>query len=433
MLLFMLFCRFFYMSGVSDAQRVQIEQQLNTTAFNPSQSFTRAVNPSASSKSSLSLKEQCVFFNSIPNVEDSTHRKLTKRFSTSTGGPPLSRRNRVIWAYDKPSQHKCLLSSLTGQDIPPKPSTSNQPSSSTATEASSNHPPPSSSIDPPTDIPQPVTLTSQDLVSALSRSGLANIEDKISEQVQNMQTQNPTIFTNYRYQLHQHGFLFLRFINQQKKIFCLNDCHHLQGTFSHQSFIHCSELLTENGYIYSCDCKVYGTLLDEARDLQNCHSISSFSGVKCVHGRLLEELRQNSESIQSDSTESPVLLIHSSENLRKFSVVCNDSVSLVNLSKQPATNRFIVNCTEGFCRAQKGSSRVLHNLNKGILCPHLEVFRAHSELWQDMLEPVAEEDDTGATSGEAEHLAPPLGEAGYIATEVRHTISPFNFNQFIRQ
>ena len=42
---------------------------------------------------------------------------------------------------------------------------------------------------------------------------------------------------------------------------------------------HCSKILTENGYVYSCHCKVCGTLLDEAHDLQNCHSINSFSGI----------------------------------------------------------------------------------------------------------------------------------------------------------
>ena len=104
-------------------------------------------------------------------------------------------------------------------------------------KTSSNRPPLSSSIDPPIDMPQSVTLTSQDLFSAFSMSGLASVEDEVNEQVQNMQSQNPTIYTNYRYLLQQHGLLSLHFTNQQKKMSCLNDCDHLQRTFWWKSLL----------------------------------------------------------------------------------------------------------------------------------------------------------------------------------------------------
>ena len=405
----MLSHRFFYMTHVTDVQRRNVEEELEAVCLQSKlPSLSPDGGPSPSTRPFLTMKEQCVFLNTISNMEDNIHRKLTKRFSCSTAGPPLSRRNRVIWAYGNPSQQKCLVHSLTGEGPSSQAvlvsSSISTSKTSTATSSSSipiqdPSPEPATSSAKPS---HPVTLTPQDIANTLKKSGNTEIE--------NMHSQNFTVFSNFKFQLHQHGIISLRFASRQKRIFCLNDCHPSKGTFMSSSFVHCCELLTEDGFLYTCSCSIYRTLLDEARDVSCRSSITSFSGIKCVHGRLLEEIRQGTQHEVMDSTAEPVLQLHFSDHLVKFSVTLGDSVAIVNLTKQTSTDRHFANCTEAFCVSQRTASRSLKSLGSGSLCEHLQALHRQPELWQGFMDPATEPEDSAVQemTGDEENLAPPL-------------------------
>ena len=99
--------------------------------------------------------------------------------------------------------------------------------------------------------------------------------------VSSMQSQNLTMKIAYIIWRSITGLFGHSVSITAKNIYCLNDLDSQRGTFSHCDFVHCSEIFTERGYIYTCECKIYKTLLDDARKVSNCTNLQYYTGVVC--------------------------------------------------------------------------------------------------------------------------------------------------------
>ena len=415
--------RFYFCHGLPQESSQRLEQQLNGHCGNEDSCSTFETELHSILRSdSPSLDQQCKFINTISNTDRHHKRPFAQRFSNSNVGPPVCNRVRLVWAYGHPDREDILNECMSSPEphktvhlVQRKKAVSIVSSTSSKTFE----------VDQPqTTVPTlPLndvtveTITTEHISTTLSAVSINLGEShSVDDVVSNMQNQNLTIYENFVHnmKIHPQAFLATRFQSQQKNVYCLNDLDSQRGTFSHCDFVHCSEILTERGYIYTCECKIYKTLLDDARKVSNCTNLQYYAGVMCVHVRFLKEHSTSEDSPFRHKfmpTSVPSMqCIYTSENNRKYSVIDGDSVSRVHLFRQTTTGQYIVSCQSGFCRAQKGAKRSVRNLASGDLCQHLSVFAQHEDLWADFMNFGLSEgaEDMPESEAQGAEFAPPL-------------------------
>ena len=330
--------RSFYCYGFSEVNRCHLEEKINQHSVADSKKLDIKQHMEYMQSTHVpSIDDQCKFLNSISNIKAPTKRIFSKRFSNSSPGPPINNRSRLIWAYGHPDRENFIEECFTGPTLSVPPSSSvSRKQHHTSPAIDSTHPPQEHQ-----DIlsSEPQSSVSEGTITAALSSLDSHYNDslEIEREVNNMQSDNLTIYQNYVQNLRSNPMSVcdIRYQSSLRNVYCLNDCDSHKGTFSLSDFVHCSEILTERGYIYICDCKIYKTLLDNARHSSDTSNLQYYDGVACVHVRFLRE--------HSNSRQSPfwskfqvnniplVQCVYSGHNNRKFSVVHKDAASKIHL------------------------------------------------------------------------------------------------------
>ena len=87
----------------------------------------------------------------------------------------------------------------------------------------------------------------------------------------------------------------------------MNDYNCENGYFKQCEYVHVSRIETETGSVYSCQCKIYKTIVETSSNhrVSELEMLDNSSSVKCLHCRLFsEEIAPNIVSLFSQSVEN---------------------------------------------------------------------------------------------------------------------------------
>ena len=173
--------------------------------------------------------------------------------------------------------------------------------------------------------------------------------------------------------------------------------------FQEKEYVHVTaETCSTNEVFYKCSCKTFSTLMP----LQDNDSVAT-----CCHCRLMQDvipligsdvrlcdnqfldLRKINEGLKSASAN--VILLNSKSGVERYSVINRCSAEFVTVFEVAKTSRKIVKCHSSLCKIYEGSTRVISNLGKGVLCPHLKEFANYYRLVQGIPDP-----DDDSSSGD---------------------------------
>lgn len=239
-------------------------------------------------------------------------------------------------------------------------------------------------------------------------------------------------FCEFRERVVLEGVFYWRFHSSEEDIFVVNDYCPETGTFLPFVFVHVRRTMNGESAMYTCSCKIYIWLQQKAMSGACDSDDIILDGVTCMHCRFMtEEFESKAKSFMDETlpanssinskliaakcslNHGVVLLSPPSSTTYKFSV-CSKSgnglpCSFVHLSKDCA----FIFCLSGECRSRRGSKKKVQYLvtdsrevQAGVLCEHLEIMRANSNLWKHLynssscagagdVSEMENEDDTG--------------------------------------
>ena len=89
--------------------------------------------------------------------------------------------------------------------------------------------------------------------------------------------------------------------------------------------------------------------------------------------------------------------------MERYSVTSSSTAEFVIVFEVAKSYRKIVKCHSSICKISEGSTRVINNLGKGVLCPHLTEFSSYYRLIQNIPNP--EDSDPSGDEDDYVHLA----------------------------
>nr|XP_047127569.1 uncharacterized protein LOC105848429 [Hydra vulgaris] len=164
----------------------------------------------------------------------------------------------------------------------------------------------------------------------------------------------------------------------------------------------------------SCEKKIISDKIELSDSSNEVHLVQHL-GKKCSlyeyfcaelfnRGVLSWRIRGPSLSIcvmNNYSHESGNFQLASKSGVERYSVV-SDSCAFVTVFQLCRSLRKVVKCHDSLCRISEGYTRQVNNLDKGILCPHLKVFREHFYLIQNTNEWISNDQDEFTLVDESE-------------------------------
>lgn len=188
------------------------------------------------------------------------------------------------------------------------------------------------------------------------------------------------------------------------------------------NYIHVTATTSTVGPCYHCTCQIFSLS-------QNNPPVEE-SGIRweendCLHTRLMacilslypsqflsEQETADLEAINSQKvndairfSDIPVTELPAELNVKKFSVVSNDSVSVISVFKVSATSRKVVQCHNGVCGIAAGNKRAVDTVMTSLgLCEHLKVFRDFVSLEDSIYQMTLFDEDDNADEVETVNL-----------------------------
>ena len=205
--------------------------------------------------------------------------------------------------------------------------------------------------------------------------------------VTNMASQM-TMYHSFKTSMLEQGFLYWVHHHTDGDVFVLNDYSSVSSQFQVTDFI-LAEVV--NSQVIYCGCDTYKTLQGSVVD------------GSCMHCRFLEDevipcmRRVQQPGFSPDSGISMkvsnawqeknagcVRVGPATGKVHKFCVLGRDStVAFVHMS----VDEQYVCCMSGECKVRMGAKKKLQGLmSAALLCPHLDMFRAKEEMWQQYRE-----------------------------------------------
>lgn len=208
----------------------------------------------------------------------------------------------------------------------------------------------------------------------------------------------------------QHGVLKWRIHSHDNDVIVMNDIDISNGMFLRNSFVHFKRQKTQNDILYTCTCRMAETV----RRMQD--------GGHCCHERFfilhLEPIFPNLFN-RNDLPDTPignkirsslfhvnhgVVKLGENNRFHRFSVMDLDlNCAIVKLE----SHRF--SCQNGRCRAERGHTRKIPNIEDGNTCTHIQALWANNEIWRPLVGPVGDEEDGGSgEDDEPSAMDPPV-------------------------
>ena len=100
--------------------------------------------------------------------------------------------------------------------------------------------------------------------------------------------QNTSLFDNYKKNLLHNGKLVIQYYDDDKLIAIMNDYDDETGEFRDSEYVKTTREFFENGYFYTCTCRIYHTLLECLDNNEgDPKDTVDENGIKCMHCRFL--------------------------------------------------------------------------------------------------------------------------------------------------
>ncbi|CAG2224546.1 unnamed protein product [Mytilus edulis] len=126
-------------------------------------------------------------------------------------------------------------------------------------------------------IPRKKILTKEMALQTITGQDVENMFKKVN------------LYDNYKKNLLQNRSFIIRVYDDVKVIAIMNDYDDESGEFRSSDYVKTSRDLFENGYFYTCTCRIYCTLLESLdNDMQQYDALDE-NGIKCMHCRFLHQ------------------------------------------------------------------------------------------------------------------------------------------------
>jgi len=195
------------------------------------------------------------------------------------------------------------------------------------------------------------------------------------------------------------GTLIWRSHKQTIDVVVMNDVDVSTGIFQMNKFVHVWMHHDAETTRYTCDCSMYGILIN----------VNDADEV-CCHIRFLKEhVEANIHSLFNSDSDTlktaigvmlkrsiasigqPVVKLDQHKLNHKFSVFSDDQIASVIVTLEK--NRFV--CTNGECRALKSHKRKAVSLDDSAsLCQHLRTLNQNKAPWKEFVTELLEDDNT---------------------------------------
>ncbi|CAC5425041.1 unnamed protein product [Mytilus coruscus] len=175
---------------------------------------------------------------------------------------------------------------------------------------------------------------------------------------------------NYKKHLLQNRSFIIQVYDEEKVIAIMNDYDDESGEFRNSDYVKTSRDLFENGYFYTCACRIYRTLLESLDNNMEKYDALDENEVSPNLERNEQATVTNIQVVIQDA------LLYKYRTTRpgtkKFLILIDDDISLVHLTFNSCLQRYIVSCLNGLCKSKKGCKKNVDCLNTDQnVCVHL--------------------------------------------------------------
>ncbi|XP_052063111.1 uncharacterized protein LOC127702847 [Mytilus californianus] len=243
-------------------------------------------------------------------------------------------------------------------------------------------------------IPRKKILTKEMALQTISGQNVENMFKKVN------------LYDNYKKNLLQNRSFIIQVYDEEKVIAIMNDYDDESGEFRSSDYVKTSRDLFENGYFYTCNCRIYRTLLESLDNNMEQFDALDENGIKCMHCRFLhQEVSPNLERNEQATVTNIQVVIQDAllykdrkiielpttrPGTKKFSILIDDDISLVHLTFNSRLQRYIVSCLNGLCKSKKGCKKNVDCLNTDQnLCVHLSELKNAPHFWTEFSKPEA--------------------------------------------
>ncbi|CAC5425017.1 unnamed protein product [Mytilus coruscus] len=202
------------------------------------------------------------------------------------------------------------------------------------------------------------------------------------------------LYDNYKKNLLQNRSFIIQVYDEEKVIAIMNDYDDESGEFRSSDYVKTSRDLFENGYFYTCNCRIYRTLLESLDNNMEQYDALDENEVSPNLERNEQATVTNIQVVIQDALlykdRKIIELPTTRPGTKKFSILIDDDISLVHLTFNSRLQRYIVSCLNGLCKSKKGCKKNVDCLNTDQnLCVHLSELKNAPHFWTEFSKPEA--------------------------------------------